>query len=194
MSSCMYFILVLAYLQERLRMTQLAALLLERKRMTIRNRHYIISPSLPPASQSPILTILRDGDDGTFASVMGLNRSGFTNLLAYFSPEFEDASKGGDEPQFGTSKGKVDGFKVELDGSRILADSAFPISGALSNRIVTPLKEGNLERVLPASLRPAVQAQSDTITSIRQAAEWGMQAVPKVWRRLKVPLPFDPSL
>ncbi|KAI8839863.1 hypothetical protein BC829DRAFT_447093 [Chytridium lagenaria] len=241
--------------------------------------------SLPPAYQSPILTILRDGDDGTFLSVMGLNRSGFNNLLAYFSPEYEVRSGPGcvegqlasalalvlhfyrtqakertlcelfcippatlsrtlrkAEMSLSLALQKVNGarivwpslsqqrdwaiaveqhdplmrfilfgadgciawFKHNCPGSwddgdmsrdmqdklmdsrinlmdhGILADSAFPVDEELANRIATPLKEGDLERVLPANLRTSVQAQNDAIISISQAANWGMQAVPKV--------------
>ena len=35
---------------------------------------------------------------------------------------------------------------------------------------------------------------TSAITSLRQAAEWGMGAVPKVYRHLDLPLPFDPSV
>ena len=46
--------------------------------------------------------------------------------------------------------------------------------------MVTPLiKENDLERSAPAA-RPALAALSNAITSMRQAAEWGMGAVEKV--------------
>ncbi|KAK1942399.1 hypothetical protein P3T76_005898 [Phytophthora citrophthora] len=48
-----------------------------------------------------------------------------------------------------------------------------------SERILTPLKDGDIERLLPS------------ITSIRQAAEWGMGSVEKIYHRLLLPLPYD---
>lgn len=41
---------------------------------------------------------------------------------------------------------------------------------------------------------PAMRVMSDCITSLRQAAEWGMGAVSKVYRQLLLPLPYDPDL
>lgn len=60
-------------------------------------------------------------------------------------------------------------------------------------RILTPLKEGDLDRLLP-SRRRAAEAMHNTITSVRQAAEWGMGSVDKVYHQLHLPLPYDPSL
>ncbi|KAG9404223.1 hypothetical protein AC1031_005762 [Aphanomyces cochlioides] len=78
-------------------------------------------------------------------------------------------------------------------GMRIAADSAFPVSGRCVGRIVTPIKEGDLDRH-PPDCRYGMQAMSDCITSLRQAAEWGMGAVTKVYRQLLLPLPYDPDL
>lgn len=58
------------------------------------------------------------------------------------------------------------------------------------NKIMTPLKEGDLERAAP-ELRPGLLAMSNAITTMRQSAEWGMGAVEKVYRQLLLPLPFD---
>ena len=79
---------------------------------------------------------------------------------------------------------------INLPDYDVLSDSAFPVSGELFKRIVTFLKENDLERSAPAA-RPALAALSNAITSMRQAAEWGMGAVEKVYRRLLEPLPFD---
>lgn len=57
-------------------------------------------------------------------------------------------------------------------------------------RIMTPLKEGDLSRLLP-SVRTAALLKSSAITFVRQAAEWGMGSVEKVYRRLLHPLPYD---
>ncbi|ETV69601.1 hypothetical protein H257_14740 [Aphanomyces astaci] len=35
---------------------------------------------------------------------------------------------------------------------------------------------------------------SDSITSLRQAAEWGMGSAVKVYRQLDLKLPYDPTL
>jgi len=75
----------------------------------------------------------------------------------------------------------------------VLADSAFPVRADLFNRILTPLKEGDLERT-PANHRGAVLALSNAITSLGQSAEWGMGAVEKVYRRLLVKLPYDKKI
>ena len=60
-------------------------------------------------------------------------------------------------------------------------------------RILTPLKDGDLEKILP-SRRSRVRAMHNAITSVRQAAEWGMGSVEKVYHRLRMPLPYDPQL
>ena len=58
---------------------------------------------------------------------------------------------------------------------------------------MTPLKEGDLERSHPGA-RPALVRLSTSITSLRQAAEWGMGSVEKVYQRLQLPLPYNPSI
>lgn len=75
----------------------------------------------------------------------------------------------------------------------IATDSAFPVSKVLSGRIITPLKDGDLERA-SAECRVAMIAMSNAITAIRQAGEWGMGSAPKVYRQLNLPLPFDPRV
>jgi hypothetical protein len=75
----------------------------------------------------------------------------------------------------------------------VVSDSAFPVSEALYTRIETPLKMGDLEK-LPIEQQFIAMAKSNAICSIRQAAEWGMGAVEKVFRRLLEKLPFHPVL
>lgn len=58
----------------------------------------------------------------------------------------------------------------------VVADSAFPCSGDMVGRILTPLKDGDLERIQPA-LRSAARTMNNAILSVRQAAEWGMGSV-----------------
>jgi hypothetical protein len=75
----------------------------------------------------------------------------------------------------------------------IISDSAFPVSGPMLGRIVTPLKEGDLSRLHP-SVWATATALSNAVTSVRQAAEWGMGAMEKPFARLTMPLPYNPQL
>ncbi|EGZ12890.1 hypothetical protein PHYSODRAFT_514526 [Phytophthora sojae] len=75
----------------------------------------------------------------------------------------------------------------------VVSDSAFPCSTAMTGKILTPLKDGDIERIEPC-LRSAARTLHNAITSIRQAAEWGMGSVQKVYSRLNLPLPYDPDL
>ncbi|KAL4110994.1 hypothetical protein PRIC1_002678 [Phytophthora ramorum] len=52
----------------------------------------------------------------------------------------------------------------------VVSDSAFPCSAAMAGRILTPLKDGDLERIRP-SLRSSARTLHNVITSVRQAAE-----------------------
>ncbi|EGZ08038.1 hypothetical protein PHYSODRAFT_526020 [Phytophthora sojae] len=72
----------------------------------------------------------------------------------------------------------------------VVSDSAFPCSASVAGRILTPLKDGDLDRILP-SLRSPVRLLHNAITSARQAAEWSIQ---KMYHRLNLPLPYDPKL
>ncbi|OWZ00822.1 hypothetical protein PHMEG_00027907, partial [Phytophthora megakarya] len=72
----------------------------------------------------------------------------------------------------------------------VIADSAFPCSDEMTGRILTPLKEGNLNALIP-TVRYGAKAKSAAITSIRQSAEWGMGSVEKVYHRLLLPLPYN---
>ncbi|ETN02259.1 hypothetical protein PPTG_16507 [Phytophthora nicotianae INRA-310] len=75
----------------------------------------------------------------------------------------------------------------------VVSDSAFPCSTSMAGRILTPLKDGDLDRILP-SLRSSARTLHNAITSVRQAAEWGMGSIQKVYHRLNLPLPYDPEL
>lgn len=79
---------------------------------------------------------------------------------------------------------------INLPDHGVLADTAFPVCRGLENRIQTPLKDGDLERI-PHDRRREAEIRSDAITSMRQSAEWGMGAVEKVYRRLELKLPWD---
>lgn len=70
----------------------------------------------------------------------------------------------------------------------VVADSAFPCSGGMTGRILTSLMDGDLAKLLP-SVRPVAKRLSHTITFVRQAAEWDMGSVEKVYYRVLLPLP-----
>jgi hypothetical protein len=72
----------------------------------------------------------------------------------------------------------------------IIADSQFRCGDDMRGRIMTPLKEGDLARLVP-SVRAVAHRKSKAITFIRQAIEWGMDSVGKVFHRLALPLPYD---
>ena len=57
-------------------------------------------------------------------------------------------------------------------------------------KIITPLKENDIERAPPGTVQ-ILSSLSTAITSMRQAAEWGMGAVEKVYRRLTLKLPYN---
>ena len=65
-----------------------------------------------------------------------------------------------------------------------------PTAKAMFQKIVTPLKENELESV-PLPLQRMCSQVSASITSMRQTCEWGMGAIQKPWRRLTMPLPYD---
>lgn len=77
-----------------------------------------------------------------------------------------------------------------LPGYGLVSDSAFPTSKAMFQRIVTPLKDGELESI-PAAWQHFCGQVSAEITSMRQTCEWGMGAIQKPFRRLIMPLPYD---
>ncbi|KAE8911795.1 hypothetical protein PF010_g5490 [Phytophthora fragariae] len=62
----------------------------------------------------------------------------------------------------------------------------------MAGRILTPLKDGYLERILP-SQRASARTLHNAITSVRYAAEWGMRSVQKIYSRLNLPLPYNPK-
>ena len=64
----------------------------------------------------------------------------------------------------------------------------------MSERIVTPLKDGDMERAVAGGDERSITTLNNAVSSIRQAAEWGMEAVEKVFRRLLLSLPFNPNV
>ena len=80
--------------------------------------------------------------------------------------------------------------KKNVPGDGVLFDSAFQVSVDMFGRIMTHLKCGDLERS-HRSARPALVRLSASITSMRQAAEWGMASVWKVYRILYKKLTHD---
>ena len=80
-------------------------------------------------------------------------------------------------------------FEVR-QGWGLVADTAFPVGTGLFGKIISPLKDGELERAHPHA-RPALIQLSSQITSCRQACEWGVGSIEKVWRQLLLPLPYN---
>jgi hypothetical protein len=78
-----------------------------------------------------------------------------------------------------------------IPGTGVVADSAFPVCDGMFGHIIMPMKVGDLERASP-ECHAGLIAMSNAITSIRQAAEWGMGSTVKCFRRLLMPLPFNP--
>ena len=85
---------------------------------------------------------------------------------------------------------KLSDDEKNVPGHGVLSDSAFPVAGDMFGRIMTPLKYGDLERSNRFA-RPALVRLSASITSMRQAAEWGMASVCKVYRILYKRLSHD---
>jgi len=83
--------------------------------------------------------------------------------------------------------------RISLQDYGVISDTAFPVSGPLQGRIVTPLKEYELENVAP-DLRGYIQSLSTVLTRCRQACEWGMGGPCKVYRHLAIPLPVNKDL
>ena len=77
-----------------------------------------------------------------------------------------------------------------LPGYGVMADSAFPVANEMFQRIISPLKEGELE-LQPVELQGQILLLSSAITSLRQPAEWSMGAAEKVYRRLLLRLPYN---
>ncbi|KAE9203983.1 hypothetical protein PF004_g17978 [Phytophthora fragariae] len=84
------------------------------------------------------------------------------------------------------------GFRAKLQGPvyfpntrmNVVSDSSFPCLTAMARRILTPLKDGDLER-LWSSLKSSARTIHNAITSVRPAAEWGMGSVQKVYSRAR---------
>ena len=74
-----------------------------------------------------------------------------------------------------------------------IADTAFPVTKEMRRKIITPLKEGDLERSHPDA-QAALLEISSAITSLRQNCEWGVGSIEKVWRQLLLPLPYDQNV
>jgi hypothetical protein len=94
------------------------------------------------------------------------------------------------ETSIGMREKLADGRK-NVDGHEILTDSAFPCSGKMFGRIMTPEKEGESESA-PRSIRKVLLALWGAIKSMRQSAEWGMGAVSKEYRCLNKRLDTNP--
>lgn len=67
----------------------------------------------------------------------------------------------------------------------IIADTAFPRTGPLEQKILTPSSFDSLSINTEVAYRELLRHQ--LITSLRQSAEWGMRALQGTFGRLKVP-------
>jgi hypothetical protein len=76
------------------------------------------------------------------------------------------------------------------DGFYILTDSAFFKKQELKNKILSPLKEDEAQRLPPQVLRKKI-ALHRIITFNRQSAEWGNGSVCRTFARLRLPLTYD---
>jgi len=74
----------------------------------------------------------------------------------------------------------------------VVSDSSFPCSVAMIGHILKLLKDGDLDRIQP-ELRSTARTIHNAIISVRQAAEWGMGSIQKVYSRLNLALPYDPE-
>ncbi|ETP54374.1 hypothetical protein F442_00879 [Phytophthora nicotianae P10297] len=71
----------------------------------------------------------------------------------------------------------------------VVSDSALTCSTVMAGRILNPLKEGDLNRILPS-----IRSSARTIISLWQAAECAIGSVETVYHQLKLPLPYNPQL
>ncbi|OWZ07395.1 hypothetical protein PHMEG_00020220 [Phytophthora megakarya] len=69
-----------------------------------------------------------------------------------------------------------------------IPDSAFPCSGRLIGRIMTPMKEGE-RRGLVSTIREVAVKKARQISFVRQAVEWDRGSIEKMFHRLLHPLP-----
>ncbi|GLE06486.1 hypothetical protein PINS_up015733 [Pythium insidiosum] len=74
----------------------------------------------------------------------------------------------------------------------VVSDSTFPCSRQLEGRILTPLKDGDMEKIPPRA-HVGAKLMNAAILRTRQAAEWGVGSIEKVYGGLRLPLPYDPS-
>jgi len=75
----------------------------------------------------------------------------------------------------------------------LVSDTAFPSTQRAFLKIVTPLKDGDLDNVPPMFHHLATQV-SNSIITMRQTCEWGMGSMEKPFRRLLEPLPYNPHV
>jgi len=76
-------------------------------------------------------------------------------------------------------------------GRGLIADTAFPRSGDMAARIRTGLKEGDLDKATSRGEQRRMLAYHRVVTSLRQAAEWGMRFIQGSFARLYLPLPVE---
>jgi hypothetical protein len=80
----------------------------------------------------------------------------------------------------------------------IVADTAFPRTGAMRGRIVTPLKQCEMDGIITAGASRATILQLKKnhirVVNVRQAAEWGMRQIEGCFGRLQLRLTLDSKM
>lgn len=80
----------------------------------------------------------------------------------------------------------------------VVSDSAFPCSTELTGRILTQLKDGDIDRIFPSLRSAARTAQRFNLRAPGcgegNGQQRGMGSIQKVYSRLNLPLPYDPDL
>lgn len=71
----------------------------------------------------------------------------------------------------------------------IVGDTAFKMQGEISNKLQTPLKKDDLSA--DSQIRAIQMDSHRAVTSVRQAAEWGMRSIQGAFARLSLRLTSD---
>ncbi|ETP27814.1 hypothetical protein F442_22901 [Phytophthora nicotianae P10297] len=100
------------------------------------------------------------------------------------------ASRNDSDTSLGLRAKLLDPKFCPVSRMNVVSDSAFPCSTELTGRILTPLKDGDIDRILP-SLRSGLCTLHNAITSVRQSIEWDMGSMQQPPQS---PAPYNPEL
>jgi hypothetical protein len=84
----------------------------------------------------------------------------------------------------------LEDLATRLNGRKICVDQGFPRSGPMSDVLVGPLSQRQVDK-LPSSSRADAVRMSNVYTSLRQTSEWGMRGIQATFSRLKAKVPSD---